>query len=216
MPLRLYRRPDPSPPPVPGFENAHRLWDSLHHRWTVRIVPGELFVTPHDESISTVLGTSLSVCMRDPVLRIGGMNHFILPIQIDEATGIVARDTKEALRYGRSVMERLLREVLKLGASRERLKAKMYGGSRHMQPAHGASESTIAFARRYLREQGVPVVAEKLGDGYPRRLMYFPSSGMALMERLPNRLVAAVAKREMQYVQSLIQPPAVGVANHVN
>jgi len=216
MPLRLYRRPDPSPPPVPGFENAHRLWDSLHHRWTVRIVPGELFVTPHDESISTVLGTSLSVCIRDPVLRIGGMNHFILPIQIDAATGMVARDTKDALLYGRSIMERLLREVLKLGASRERLKAKMYGGGRHLQPVHDASESTIAFARRYLREQGVPVVAEKLGAGYPRRLMYFPSSGVALMERLPNRLVAAAAKREMQYVQSLIQPPSVGAANRVN
>lgn len=216
MPLRLYRQPLPSPPPVQGFEDAHRLWDPVHHRWTVRIVPGELFVTPHDESISTVLGTSLSVCMRDPVLRIGGMNHFILPIRIDEATGMVTRDTKEALRYGRSVMERLLREVLKLGASRERLKAKMYGGSRHLQPGHDASESTIAFARRYLRDQGVPVVAERLGDGYPRRLMYFPSSGMAVMDRLPKRLVAAVAKREMQYVQSLIQSPAEGVADRVN
>jgi chemotaxis protein CheD len=188
----------------------------VHHRWTVRIVPGELFVTPHDESISTILGTSLSVCVRDPVLRIGGMNHFILPLQTNETTGATTRDTKEAMQYGRSVMERLLREVLKLGASRERLKAKMYGGGRHMQPGHDASESTIAFARRYLREQGVPVVAEKLGDGYPRRLMYFPSSGMALMDRLPNRLVAAVAKREMQYVQSLMQPSSVGVANRAN
>jgi chemotaxis protein CheD len=216
MPLRLYRQPHPSPPPVPGFEDAHRLWDPVHHRWTVRIVPGELFVTPHDESISTILGASLSVCMRDPVLRIGGMNHFILPILIDEATGVPTRDTTEALRYGRSVMERLLSEVLRLGASRERLKAKMYGGYRHMQPGNGASEATITFARRYLREQGVPVVAEKLGAGHPRRLVYFPSSGMALMDRLPNRLVAAVAKREMQYVQSLIQRPSMGVANRVN
>jgi chemotaxis protein CheD len=150
------------------------------------------------------------------VLRIGGMNHFILPLQTNEATGTVTRDTKEAMQYGRSVMERLLREVLKLGASRERLKAKMYGGGRHMQPGNDASESTIAFARRFLREQGVPVVAEKLGAGYPRRLMYFPSSGLALMDRLPNRLVAAVAKREMQYIQSLMQPASVGVANRVN
>jgi chemotaxis receptor (MCP) glutamine deamidase CheD len=62
----------------------------------------------------------------------------------------------------------------------------------------------------------VPVVAEKLGDGYPRRLMYFPSSGTALMDRLPNRLVAAVAKRELQYVQSLLHSSATGVANRVN
>jgi chemotaxis protein CheD len=216
MPLHLHRHPDPAPPPVPGFEDAHRLWDPLHHRWTVRIVPGELFATPHDESISTILGSSLSVCVRDPVLRIGGMNHFILPLQINEATGITTRDTKEAMQYGRSVMERLLREVLKLGASRERLKAKMYGGGRHMQLGNDASETTIAFARRFLREQGVPVVAEKLGAGYPRRLMYFPSSGLALMDRLPNRLVAAVAKREMQYVQSLMQPSSVSVADRVN
>lgn len=216
MPLRVHRQPDPSPPPVPGFEDAHRLWDPLHHRWTVRIAPGELFVTPHDESVSTILGTSLSICMRDPVLRIGGMNHFILPLQTNAETGTAARDSKEALQYGRSMMERLLREVLKLGAKRERLKAKMYGGGRHLQLGNDTSETTIAFARRFLREQGVPVVAEKLGAGYPRRLMYFPSTGLALMDRLPNRLVAAVAKREMQYVQSLIQPSAAGAAIRIN
>jgi chemotaxis protein CheD len=201
---------------VPGFEDAHRLWDPLHHRWTVRIAPGELFVTPHDESVSTILGMSLSVCIRDPVLRIGGMNHFILPLQTNTETGAPARDTKEALQYGRSMMERLLREVLKLGAKRERLKAKMYGGGRHLQLGNDTSGTTITFARRFLREQGVPVVAEKLGDGYPRRLMYFPSSGTALMDRLPNRLVAAVAKRELQYVQSLLHSSATGVANRVN
>jgi chemotaxis protein CheD len=216
MPLRVYRQPDPSPPPVPGFEDAHRLWDPIHHRWTVRIVPGELFVTPHNESISTILGTGLSVCMRDPVLRIGGMNQFILPIQGNDAAGEAARDPRQAMQYGRSVMERLLREVLKLGANRDRLKAKMFGGGRHLHPGSDVSEITIAFARRFLREQGVPLVAEKLGDGYPRRLMYFPSSGMALMERLPNRLVAAVTKRETQYVQSLIQSSPAGTANPVN
>jgi chemotaxis protein CheD len=215
MPLRVHRQPDPSPPLVPGFEDAHRLWDPIHHRWTVRIVPGELFVTPHDESISTVLASSLSVCLRDPVLRVGGMNHFILPLLVNE-NGTATGDPKDAMQYGRSVMERLLREVLKLGANRDRLKAKMYGGGRHMQPGNAGSESTIAFARRFLREQGVPLVAEKLGDGYPRRLMYFPSSGMALMDRLPNRLGAAVTKRETQYVQSLIQPASLGVANRVN
>jgi chemotaxis protein CheD len=216
MPLRVYRQPDPSPPPVPGFEDAHRLWDPIHHRWTVRIVPGEMFVTSHDESISTILGTGLSVCVRDPVLRIGGMNQFILPIPVGEVTGGAAADPRHAMQYGRSVMDRLLREVLKLGAKRDRLKAKMYGGCRHMHPGTDVSEMTIAFARRFLREQGVPLVAEKLGDGYPRRLMYFPSSGMALMDRLPNRLVAAVTKRETQYVQSLIQASPAGLVNRVS
>jgi chemotaxis protein CheD len=182
----------------------------------VRIAPGELFVTPHDESVTTILGMSLSVCLRDPVLRIGGMNHFMVPLQADAATGDAPRDTQEALQYGRSMMERLLNEVLKLGANRERLKAKMYGGGRHRQLGYDTSETTIAFARRFLREQGVPVVAEKLGDGYPRRLMYFPSSGTALVDRLPKRMVAAVAKRELQYVRSLIQPSAASVLNQAN
>lgn len=206
MSLRLHRPPHRSPPPVPGFEDVRRVWDPGYHRWSVRILPGQLFVTPYDECISTVLGTSLAVCLRDPVLRIGGMNHFILPIRVNEESGVVSGDPKQALEYGSSVMERLVGELLKLGASRDRLKAKLYGGGRHRPLGSDASVNTIAFARRFLREQGVPVVAEKVGESYPRRLLYFPSSGMASITRLPPRLVAAVTKREMQYVQSLMQP----------
>ena len=214
--LRDHRQPDPPPPPVPGFEAMHRLWDPRHHRWTEKIVPGELFATSHDESISTILGTSLAICIRDPVLRIGGMNHFILPLQADEEGGSQTCDAAEAIRYGRSVMEQLFSAVLRLGADPDRLKAKMYGGRRNIAPGNEASSGTITFARRFLRDQGVPVVAEKLGDGYPRRLTYFPNSGLALLDRLPNRLVAALAKREMKYVRSLIPSPAASVANRVN
>jgi chemotaxis protein CheD len=203
---RELRPPDPAPPPIPGFEGVRRLWDSSHHRWTVKILPGELFVTPHDESISTIVGSCLAICMRDPALRIGGMNQFMLPLQIgDDPESPPFDPGGAAARYGRGVMERLLDETVRQGASRGRLKARMFGGGRNIHSDTDIGAKTIAFARRWLRERDIPVVAEKLGDSHPRRILYFPNSGITRIERLPMRYAAATAKREMLYTRGLVR-----------
>ncbi|MFL6605253.1 MAG: hypothetical protein ACJ8R9_28515, partial [Steroidobacteraceae bacterium] len=70
------------PATLPGFGHVQRIWDRHNDRWAARILPGEYFVTRSDEIITTVLGSCISACVRDPGLRIGGMNHFMLPEDI--------------------------------------------------------------------------------------------------------------------------------------
>jgi chemotaxis protein CheD len=91
-------------------------------------------------------------------------------------------------------------------ANRTRLKAKMFGGGRNISGVTDAAAKTIAFVRQFLRQHG-PLVEEKLGDSHPRRVMYFPSSGTALVKRLPPRYAASVANREMQYFNRLVREP---------
>jgi len=73
-------QPKPQLPAVaPGFEHVRRYWDPGCDRWSAKILPGEYFVTRSDEAITTVLGSCIAACIRDPATRIGGMNHFMLP-----------------------------------------------------------------------------------------------------------------------------------------
>ncbi len=76
----------PQPKIVPGFENIRRYWDRTHNSWAAKILPGEFYVSRGGELISTVLGSCISVCIRDPKMGIGGMNHFMLPEEGDFST----------------------------------------------------------------------------------------------------------------------------------
>src|SRR5687767_8370950 len=111
-------------PAEAGFDSIQRFWDTATAAWTAKILPGEYYVTRHDEIIATVLGSCISVCIRDPIAGVGGMNHFMLPEER------VARDYKDPLaglatRYGSHAMERLINDLLKLGAQRSRFEIKM-------------------------------------------------------------------------------------------
>jgi chemotaxis protein CheD len=186
------RERDPIPPATPGFEHVRRIWDAVHHRWTAKILPGEIFVTRYDESMTAVLGSCISVCIRDPALRVGGMNTFMLPAEGRQGM---------AARFGSDAMARLINEVTKLGARRDRLKVKLFGGGKLLSADVGAR--SIAFAREFLRLEGLPIVVEDLGGTHPRRVMYFPNSGMSLVSRLPALDVASIANRETQYLKAL-------------
>ena len=112
------------PAAVPGFEHFERHWDR-ENGWTVKILPGEYYVSRGEEAISTVLGSCVSACVRDPQRGVGGMNHFMLP----EDTAVGPNDWLDpavglATRYGSYAMESLINDLLKLGAVRERLAEK--------------------------------------------------------------------------------------------
>ena len=192
------RQRDPAPPVTRGFEKVQRLWDPAHHRWSAKILPGEFFVTPHDESITAVLGSCVSVCIRDPALRVGGMNQFTLPA--DDRDG-------RAAQVGTTALRRLVAALMELGANHDRLKVKLFGGAKILSAATDVGAKNIAFVREFLRFEGLPVVAVDLGGNHPRRVMYFPNSGMSLVARLPALDVASVANREAQYLKSLGSSP---------
>ena len=124
-----------------------------------------------DESvvISTILGSCVAACMRDPVAGVGGMNHFLLP----------GRDDSEGVQYGAYAMEVLINGLLTRGARRERLEAKLFGGGRMLSGLTDIGRQNATFARQFLRTEGIACLAESLGGTKARRVLYWPVSGIA-------------------------------------
>jgi len=140
----------------------------------IHIIQGEFYVTA-DPSVlvSTVLGSCVAACLRDPATGIGGMNHFLLPGDLERGSAT------EAERYGVHLMELLVNGLLQQGARRDRLEAKLFGGARTMRGLSDIGRLNAAFAEKFLRNEGIRNVGGSLGGGQGRRLQYWPVSGRA-------------------------------------
>jgi chemotaxis protein CheD len=196
-------RPE-EPAMLPAFAHMQRFWDPQLGSWNVKILPGEYYVTRGEEAISTVLGSCISACVRDPIRNIGGMNHFMLPEDastgpnnwLDPAAGL-------ATRYGSYAMESLVNDLLKLGAQRERLEIKLFGGGRILQGMTDVGDRNIQFIRNYIQLEGYRIAAEDLGGTQPRKVVYFPVSGkakMRLLRPVENRIIS---HHEQLYLASI-------------
>jgi len=173
----------------------NRYFDRKFNIEAVKILPGEYFVTPRDMLIVTVLGSCVSVCMRDPSSGIGGMNHFMLPGD----TG-AANIVSGSARYGTYAMEILINHLLKLGASRKHLQAKVFGGGGVLQSMNNnVGEKNAEFVLGYLKTEGIPVVAQDLLDIYPRKVYFFPNDGRVLVRKLKSLHNHTIADRELEY-----------------
>jgi chemotaxis protein CheD len=137
----------------------------------VNIVQGEYHVSGEaNVVIATLLGSCVAACLHDPVARVGGMNHFLLPGDLDSG---------EAGRYGVHLMELLVNGLLKLGASRDRLEAKLFGGANTMRMLGNIGDQNATFAREFLARERITVCGGSLGGTRGRRLQYFPYTGNA-------------------------------------
>ncbi|NMM78352.1 chemotaxis protein CheD [Rhodococcus sp. SRB_17] len=145
----------------------------------VKVLPGEYFVANEDLVIMTVLGSCIAACLWDSRARVGGMNHFMLP---DGDSMDVSG------RYGSYAMELLINEMLKLGARRETMQAKIFGGAQvmHNFTTLNVGERNTQFVVDYLRTERIPVVSEDVLDIYPRKVCYFPVTGKAMVKRLAH------------------------------
>jgi chemotaxis protein CheD len=198
----------PKPNAVRGHENIQRTWDPQIQKWCAKILPGEYYVTTGDEGITTVLGSCISACIRDPALRLGGMNHFMLPEDtsngksswLDEQAGL-------STRYGSFAMESLINDLMKLGAKRERMEVKLFGGGKILSSMTDVGARNISFAHSWLKTEHLQVVGEDVGDTMPRRVIYLPSTGKVLVKHLRTLESRAIATREQQYLTSFKQKP---------
>lgn len=199
-----------APPVIPGCEGVLRLWDREHRRWSARILPGQAFVTRHDEFISAIVGSAIAVCLRDPAARVGGMRLAMLPTSgSHDGLGKGMKSDLTALRKCDAELEQLIGELAKIGASRERLKARIFGGMRGIEGVAEAAAMTIVCVRQFLRDQGIPVVAERLGDTHPKLVSFSPTTGTVTVKRLSSRYAAIVRIKEMQYFNNPGVRPAI-------
>jgi len=136
----------------------------------VHIVQGEYHVTSDAGVVlTTLLGSCVAACLRDPDMAIGGMNHFLLPGQEGDLEDGLRRDAE---RYGVHLMELLVNGLLRQGARRERLEAKLFGGARTMEGLADIGARNAAFAERFLRHEGIRLVGGSLRGEQGRRIQY--------------------------------------------
>ncbi|MCB1959163.1 MAG: chemoreceptor glutamine deamidase CheD [Rhodocyclaceae bacterium] len=186
---------------------TNRYFDRSFDVEAIKILPGEYFVTEGNEVLVTVLGSCVSACIRDARRGMGGMNHFMLPSRGPSAPVVSA-----SARYGAFAMETLINHLLKLGARREDLEAKVFGGARVLASltASDVGERNAEFVCNYLARENIPVIAEDLYDVYPRKLYFFPPSGRVLMKKLVTRDNRTVLDRERDYAEQLRDEPVAG------
>jgi chemotaxis protein CheD len=198
-------------PSLPQFEHIARHWDEEHRCFAARLLPGEYYVTRNGEMVTTVLGSCVSACVRDSRLRIGGMNHFMLPLDGSRGTSAWGAAASAATRYGNVAMERLINDILKLGGRREDLELKLVGGGRVLsEMTTDIGARNIAFVREYVRDEGFNVLGEDLGDVFARKVVYFPESGRIRVRKLNAHSDRSLAQRERQYLTELDTKPEEG------
>jgi chemotaxis protein CheD len=170
----------------------------------VKLLPGEYYVTSRDMVLTTVLGSCVSACVRDSSAGIGGMNHFMLPEDLDPTS----RDAAAAMRYGVYAMEMLLNELFKGGARRERLEAKVFGGGAVLanMTMLNIGDRNADFVLRYLQTEQVRIAAQDLRGSLPRRINYFPVTGRVTVRKLRRQDDALLVQHdEQELVQALLK-----------
>ena len=191
-------------PRKPG-EASFFYWDAHFRSDAVKVLPGEYFVHDSDILITTTLGSCIAACLWDRERNIGGMNHFMLP----EGTG-------DSGRYGSYAMELLINELLKRGASRLTLEAKVFGGGAVIagMSSLNVGERNSQFVIDYLQTERFPIVSRDVMDIYPRKVCFLPASGKAMVKRLAPTTVDALIAQDRAAAQRAL--PAVSGGGSVD
>jgi len=153
------------------------------------VVQGERFVTDDPEVVlTTILGSCVAACLRDPLAGVGGMNHFLLPGDNGQRSG------GESMRYGVHAMELLVNDLLARGARRDRLEAKLFGGARLIEGLTDVGALNAEFAEDFLRREGVSNTGGSLRGEHGRRIQFWPVTGRARQVLLGQETQAVLAR----------------------
>jgi len=155
------------------------FYDAHFRCEAVKVLPGEYFVFDEDIAIMTTLGSCIAACLWDREKRVGGMNHFMLPDSGGAADGG---------RYGSFAMDLLIGELVKRGATRATMEAKVFGGGAVISgmSSLNVGERNTHFVMDYLRTERITVVSKDVMDIYPRKVCFLPASGKAMVKRLAS------------------------------
>ncbi|MES0349683.1 MAG: chemotaxis protein CheD [Desulfobacteria bacterium] len=168
------------------------------------LTAGEYFATQNGEVLYTVVGSCIATCIYDEEREVAGMNHFLLP-------GMVRPDdmlSSQVGRYGMFAMELLIGELIKLGARRNELKAKLFGGGKVLTFRKNDGDvtgSNIRFARKFLELEGIATVKEDVGGNRGRKILFFSDTNKVLLKRFDVRKERRFIKTEEEYKSRVFQ-----------
>ena len=186
-------------PRKPG-EASFFFYDAFFKNEAVKILPCEYFVYHEDILILTTLGSCIAACLWDREARIGGMNHFMLP-EGDGGSG----------RYGSYAMEVLINELMKQGATRATLEAKVFGGGQVIDGMNSMNvgERNTDFVLDYLKAERIPIVSKDVLGIHARKVCFLPASGKAMVKRLASSNPSALAAQDSAAIERA-QPQTTG------
>jgi chemotaxis protein CheD len=181
-------------PRRPG-EASFFYFDAHFKNDAVKVLPGEYWVDSDDMLVMTTLGSCIAACLWDRQARVGGMNHFMLP----EGAG-------DCGRYGSYAMELLINEMMKRGATRQTMEAKIFGGGAVISGMNSLNvgERNTQFVTDYLKTERIPIVSKDVLDVYPRKVCFLPASGKAMVKRLAAANPDMLAAQERAAVQKAV------------
>jgi chemotaxis protein methyltransferase CheR len=176
---------------------------------TARVTSGGMYCSARPAIVRTLLGSCVSACLFDPETGVGGMNHFLLPSGVDRSGG-------RALAYGVHAMEVLINEIMRRGGDRRRLRAKVFGGAsvlRDFQGGRDVARRNAAFVRRFLADEEIPILAEKLGGTHPIEVRFETHTGRAFARTAGRSRQAVTAEADVAYIRKLAQDAQASVAD---
>lgn len=163
----------------------------------IHVIQGEFAISERsDVVLSTVLGSCVAACLFDPQKCIGGINHFLLPN---------ARGDSSDIRFAAAAMEQLLNALLKQGALKSNIRAKLFGGAKMIKGLPDIGHNNGVAAREFLHNEGIPCLADSLGGTRARRLRFFPQTGRAQVKFLGDEVIDPA-------LHATASPPQVGEA----
>lgn len=194
--------------PYRSGEASFFYYDAHFRNEAVKVLPGEFFVFDEDILVMTTLGSCIAACVWDRERRVGGMNHFLLP---DGGVG-----SADSGRYGSFAMDLLIGELVKRGANRSTMEAKVFGGGAVVSgmSSMNVGERNTRFVLDYLRTERITVVSKDVMDIYARKVCFLPASGRAMVKRLASTNTEALAAQERQAAQRAA--PSVGGGGSVD
>jgi chemotaxis protein CheD len=193
-------------PRKPG-EASFFFHDAHFNNTAVKVLPGEFFVHDEDILIMTTLGSCIAACLWDREKRVGGMNHFLLPNAAGPGDAGGASG-----RYGSFAMDLLIGEMVKRGATRSTMEAKVFGGGAVIggMKTINVGEQNTAFVLDYLRTERITVVSKDVLDVHARKVCFLPSSGKAMVKRLASTNADALVAQERAAAERAAPAVAVG------
>jgi chemotaxis protein CheD len=188
------------------FDGVKRYYDHNMELTVVKLMTGDCYVTSEPrEMLVTILGSCISVCVRDPVAKVGGMNHILLPG--DKNKDLQKGDAGYSTRFGAYAMEELINGLLKLGGKKERFEVKIFGGANVINNSSMIGDKNIKFVRDYLKSEHLKITSEDVGDTLARRIHYFPDTGKVMMRKLRRKEDMVIADKEKEYADKIVEKP---------
>lgn len=173
---------------------ARRAGTDVRDLGRLNVIIGGVRASRDPVRLRTVLGSCVCACLYDPVLRAGGINHFMLPDGLP--------DENMPTRFGVNAMEVLINDLLKLGADRRRLQAKVFGAA-HVLSDAGLSPDVprrnAGFVKEFLQAENIPIVSSRLGGSAPVEVIFTTDTGKALVRALGDAVARDLAREESRY-----------------